>query len=368
MKLLVCAFEYPPHGSGIANAAQSVVEELQKLGVDVTVCSPTGPDIVIGNPRLIRDLPLVGLLQYWGGVERIDGTDAYDAVWCHNPLFPLGSPLPRTIGTIHSTYRDKLASGMAPNLYYRLAAAIERRSLLRTARRGRLTTASQNVLDDLTSIGIDPGTVALIPNGVDTGRFAPGGDRDALRREFGIPDDEIVLLSLGRLSEAKRPERLVEVFAGVAGRVPRSTLVIAGTGERLGETRSRAVSLGVADRVRFLGRVSAEQVPRLYRLADCYVMASRSEGSPLSLLEALSSGLPAVVSDISPLRFVGDSGCGLVVDFDDPERAADRISAYLSGDLRVAGELARAYVEGRLDWAVISRRYLDLFEQVAEER
>ena len=108
--------------------------------------------------------------------------------------------------------------------------------------------------------------------------------------------------------------------------------------------------------------------PELYRVADCFVMASRSEGSPLALLEALSTGLPAIVSPIQPLCFVEDQGFGRIVDFDRPEAAAVSMDAYLDSDLRHAGDLARTYVTERHDWSVIADQYIAEFEQAAECR
>ena len=366
MNLLVCATEYYPHGFGIANVAHSVVEQLEARGVRCRVCSPTGPDITIGSGRLIRDLAVGGLLHYWTRVSRLPDTADYDAVWMHNPLFPRASPFPHGVATIHSTYLNKLCQGMAPQRYYRLASAVERRSLARTARRNRFTAVSETVEADLRTMGLDASRIALIPNGVDTARFSPGTGSEALRRDLDIPEDHTVLLFLGRMSEAKQPERLIEAFARLHRLRPETTLVMAGGGERLEPTRARARDLGIEGAVRFLGMVESDQTPELYRIADCYVMASRSEGSPLSLLEALSTGLPALVSPIPPLGFVEDRGIGRKVDFDRPEDAAASMAAYLDSDLRSAGGRARAYVTEHHDWSVIADRYMAEFELAGE--
>ncbi len=365
MNLLVCASEYYPYGSGIANVAYHVVERLRARGVACTICSPTGPDLTVGSGRLIRDLAVGGLLHYWHGVARLRNTADYDAVWLHNPLFPRASPFPRAVATVHSTYLNKLRQGMAPASYFRMAAALEQGSLTRIAAGARFTAVSETVQADLETIGIDRSAIALIPNGVDTACFSPAEDPGALRRAWDIPEDRTVVLFLGRVAEAKQPLRLLEVFARVHEAAPETLLVVAGGGEQLERTRARAHALGLGDAVRFLGPVPYGRVPDLYRLADCYIMASRSEGSPLSLLEALSSGLPAIVSAIPPLSFVGDEGLGRVVEFAAPEAAAS-IVEYLGRDLRHEGERARAFVTEHHDWCVIADRYLALFEAKAE--
>lgn len=365
MNLLICASEYYPHGSGIANVAHHVVERLKRRGVSCTVCSPTGPEMYVGSGGLIHKVAIGGLLDYWHGVSRLKNARDFDVTWLHNPLFPGASPFPHAVATVHSTYLNKYRHGMSPALYFRAAAWLERRSLRRLARHAQFTAVSETVGADLAEIGIDPSAIELIPNGVDTTIFAPAEDREILRREWEIPEERKVLLSLGRVSEAKQPIRLVEVFARVHEAVPEALLIIAGGGEQLERTRVRVNALGLADHVRFLGPVDYLRVPDLYRLADCYVMASRSEGSPLSLLEALSSGLSAVVSAIPPLRFVGDEGLGRVVEFAEPEQAATLIADYLGTDLVSAGERARRFAAEHHDWSVIADRYLALFEAEA---
>lgn len=368
MNLLVCASEYYPHGFGIANVAHRVVECLEARGVRCTICSPTGPDIRIGSRRLIRDLAVGGLLHYWRGVARLPDADYYDAVWMHNPLFLGATPFPHGVATIHSTYLNKLNQGMAPQRYYQVVSAIERRSLVRTALRNRFTAVSATVESDLRALGIDSSRIALIPNGVDTTRFAPGEERDALRSDYDIPNDHTVLLFLGRMSEAKQPERLVATFARLHRLRPDTTLVMAGGGDRLETTMALARDLGVEDAVRFPGMVDSDNTPELYRLADCYVMASRSEGSPLTLFEALSTGLPAIVSPIPALGFVEERGLGRTVDFEEPEAGASAMAAYLDADLRGAGDRARAYVTDHHDWSVIADQYIAEFERAAEGR
>jgi 1,2-diacylglycerol 3-alpha-glucosyltransferase len=365
VNLLVCATEYYPQGFGIANVAHRVVEHLKAKGVRCTVCSPTGPDITIGSRRLIRELAVGGLLHYWTGVSRIADADEYDAIWMHNPLFPGASPFRHGVATIHSTYHNKFCQGMTPRRYYRLASAVERRSLVRTAHRNRFTAVSETVDADLRTIGLDPSRIALIPNGVDTSCFAPGEGREQLRRDLEIPGEHMVLIFLGRMSEVKQPELLVEAFSHLHRIRPDTTLVMAGGGDRLEATRACARDLGIDDSVRFLGTVDSDVNPELYRVADCFVMASRSEGSPLALLEALSTGLPAIVSPIEPLCFVEDRGFGRVVDFARPEAAAESMAVYLDSDLRLAGERARAYVTERHDWSVIADQYIAEFERAA---
>jgi 1,2-diacylglycerol 3-alpha-glucosyltransferase len=106
MKLLICASEYYPNGSGIANVAYNMVEELKKNGISCIVCSPTGPDIKLGNPKLIKKYGIIGLLYYWNEVSKFLETNQnkFDVLWYHNPLFIKKCLDQNIVATIHTTY------------------------------------------------------------------------------------------------------------------------------------------------------------------------------------------------------------------------------------------------------------------------
>eukprot|EP00825_Cyclidium_porcatum_P002510 TRINITY_DN11156_c0_g1_i1.p1 TRINITY_DN11156_c0_g1~~TRINITY_DN11156_c0_g1_i1.p1 ORF type:complete len:145 (+),score=13.22 TRINITY_DN11156_c0_g1_i1:125-559(+) len=105
MKLLVCASEYPPYGSGIGNVIYNVVVQLRKMGVECTICSPTGPDIQLGNKELIKKFGILGLLYFWYQVSRFFKKKSdYDVIWIQNPLFLTESPFKKKcLATMHYT-------------------------------------------------------------------------------------------------------------------------------------------------------------------------------------------------------------------------------------------------------------------------
>ncbi|MBE3072796.1 MAG: glycosyltransferase family 4 protein, partial [Acidobacteria bacterium] len=133
---------------------------------------------------------------------------------------------------------------------------------------------------------------ALVPNSVDTERFAPGGPEPANRRE-------VTLLYLGEHTAAKGLFDLLRVFARVCARSADVRLEIGGpSGPPWIEAllRVRARGLGLGDRVRWIG-FCKDQV-ELLRSADVFVFFSHSEGLSLAVLEAMACGLPVVASDI----------------------------------------------------------------------
>ncbi len=144
----------------------------------------------------------------------------------------------------------------------------------------------------------------VITNAVDV---PPSADRAAVRARYGIPDDELVVLAAGALDEQKNHQVLVRAM----GAVPEARLVIAGEGPMRARLEALAAEHGT--RLHLLGQVSPDEVLELGAAADLYVMPSRVEGRSLALLDAVSAGLPVVLSDIAQnVEVMGDAAryCG----------------------------------------------------------
>jgi glycosyltransferase involved in cell wall biosynthesis len=134
--------------------------------------------------------------------------------------------------------------------------------------------------------------LAVVPNGIDLQPFETC-DRDRARAELEWHGSTPVAVTVGRLDRLKAAHDAILALA--AGRT-RFTLVLVGGGPEEPRLRRMAAALGVEAQVRFLGW--RQDVPRLLAAADIYISPSRSEASPLALLEALAAGLPVVASDI----------------------------------------------------------------------
>ena len=141
-------------------------------------------------------------------------------------------------------------------------------------------------------------SVVVIPNGVDVERFAPRPDSGRLRRELGIPPQAPILGSIGRLEHIKGYDLVLEAFSLLGrdwqGEPPH--LVLAGDGAERPRLEAMAAAHGTASRARLLGW--RDDVEDLLSSFTLFTMASRSEGTSVSLLEAMSSGLCPVVTDV----------------------------------------------------------------------
>ena len=370
MKLLVCATEYHPSGSGIANVAYNVVECLKEQGVECTVCSPTGPDIKLGSQKLIEKTGIFGMLYYWHQVSQYLKKNDYDALWLHNPFITGGDEFKHCLVTMHSTYYGEsfhqVGSTPLLRIYKRFVSGLEKYCLVHMSKNSRFTGVGKPVCEELEKIGIERDRIIYIPNGVDTEQFRPSPDKRLLRKKFGIPEDDIVLLSVGRLTPAKQPHTMIEVFSHLEKELGDVTLCIAGKGELSEETKYLAEKMGLR-KVLFLGYVDHDRdLPDLYACADYYIMTSKYEGGmpPLTLAEAMASGLPCIVSDIPNLGIVRDADCGLIVDFTDLSVALTDILDYLKLDQQVHGVNARNFARNSLDWEIITGDYLRVLKEI----
>lgn len=141
----------------------------------------------------------------------------------------------------------------------------------------------------------------MLPNAVDTRRFAFNEQiRREVRKELQV-EDKYVLGMVGRLSEEKNFPFALDLFAVIRQSHPDCVLVIAGNGDQEERLRKQISSLGIEDCVKMLGRRA--DVDRLCQAYDVYLLPSFHEGFSISVLEALASGLPAIVSDTVPHEF-----------------------------------------------------------------
>lgn len=142
--------------------------------------------------------------------------------------------------------------------------------------------------------GFEPAKTVVIPNGVDVSAFTAAKPADWTR--LGLPADSRVALTIGRLEPQKGMDLLLASIAAVASRVPALHLVIVGDGPDRASLQAQARALGIESRVWFLGR--RPNVPELLAASEVFVLASRWEGMPNVVLEAMAAGKPIVATAV----------------------------------------------------------------------
>jgi phosphatidylinositol alpha-1,6-mannosyltransferase len=155
--------------------------------------------------------------------------------------------------------------------------------------------------------GIQPEKVRVLPNVVPD-RYSPGPKSRQVLEQYGLRGKRI-LLTVSRLSQHDRYKghhRVLSVIPDLLREYPDLVYVIAGDGHGRETLQQLAVEYGIADSVKFIGKVSEVQLPDLYRTADVFVMPSTGEGFGIVFLEAMRSGLPVIGGNgdgsMDPLR------------------------------------------------------------------
>jgi teichuronic acid biosynthesis glycosyltransferase TuaC len=200
--------------------------------------------------------------------------------------------------------------------------------LLRTA--DRTIYFSDYMRDHAISLGARPEATRVVRKGVDLGHFLPVADRVALRQELGLPGGPM-LLTVAGLRARKGIHNLLGMMTRL--RDVSCTLVICGDGPERARLEAQAAELGVADRVRFMGRVNRDVIPKFFAAADVFVLASIMEAAGNVLFESMSCARPIVCTDSGgPGEYVVDGETGYVVPVGDEAALADRTRLLLSDD------------------------------------
>ena len=145
----------------------------------------------------------------------------------------------------------------------------------------------------------------VIPTGVDVNSLNKAANND-MRQELGIPADAPVLLTLSRVAEEKKIDRILNAMPEIIDEFPETRLVIAGDGPDMEVLQEQVERLTLEDNVIFTGDVPHDDVGSYYKMADLFVSASDTETQGLTYIEALASGTKCVVYDTDYTEHVFD--------------------------------------------------------------
>jgi glycosyltransferase involved in cell wall biosynthesis len=200
----------------------------------------------------------------------------------------------------------------------------------------------------------------VIPNGLNTRRFATLPLRGALRTICGISDEAVVILVLGRIHPMKRPDLAVEAFARIADHFQSAHLVFVGPDESgLGPLLlARAQQAGCEDRLHFTGLLDPDQVRQALADTDLFLMPSESESFGMAAAEAMAAGLPAVISEnLGMSHYVAQVQAGQVVPLE-AGAVADALARLLEDPARLSeiGRRAKQLAADTFDLSVVAHQ------------
>lgn len=270
--------------------------------------------------------------------------ECYDLVICHTSLAAFFTRLgaigldkrPRIINMVHGYLFDDDTPPVKKAIYLgaeRLTAPVT--DLVLTMNRWDEDYAKRHRLGR---------EVVNVPGiGVDFTPFQISGQRAMLRNQLNIPEEGVVLIYPAEFSRRKNQQMLIRAM----GCLPQNVyLILPGTGALLEDCSALAERMGVMSRVRFPGYV--EDVAQWYEASDVAVSASRSEGLPFNVMEAMACGLPVVASDVKGHQdLVVPGETGLLYPFDDDGAFVEAVSQLMADSklFRHSGERSRAAVE-----------------------
>lgn len=218
---------------------------------------------------------------------------------------------------------------------------------------------------------LDDGAVEMIPNGIDAEMFIPPTEveRAKARDDLGLPPEVLIVGGVGRLVSQKNFTVFLEVAARFLAHDPSAIFVIAGTGPQAMDLKLKASALGIGGSVRFLGHVSHR--PGLYQALDALLLTSDFEGTPLTLLESMATGIPVIASAVDGIAEVCTDGHDAMLvmprDVDGFASALDRVLN--DRELKkLLGTNARATMVNRYEIRSITRRVERIYDKVLSER
>ncbi|MEZ5966291.1 MAG: glycosyltransferase [Planctomycetota bacterium] len=353
MRVAHVVVTYPPYRGGMGNVAHAYVEGLRRRGVDAAVFTPRVPGSEADPPFVHRLRPWLRSGQCAVLPTLLTATAAFDLVHLHFPFFGAAQFValrrrmrrrPRLVLTYHM---DASAGGLRGAVF-----AAHRRLLLpwivRSADRVLVASRDYAAHAALERVRNVRAAVEEHPFGVDERRFAPGAESEARARlRLDSAPTVVFVGGLDRAHAFKGLDVLLQACAALRADV---RVVVAGDGDQRPGYEDRARALGLADRARFLGSVSDEDLPDVYRAADvvAFPSVSRAEAFGLVALEAAASARPVVASDLPGVRTVVQAEqTGLLVDPGAVGPLAGALARVLADERlrRDLGARARARVE-----------------------
>ena len=306
---------------------------------------------------------------------------AFDIAICHQP-FNCFSLLARRkiknlpmIYVFHSPSHEEymLSHGRGTGIQDHLQARI-RRSLERYCLRqsDRIMVLSHYMRGKVGSLHrMDPSRIVVNPGGADFGRFSPPEDRGKAKRELGLPEGKVHLLTVRNLEPRMGLDNLIKCMHLLRQREIAVHLTIGGEGEERGNIETLISEYSLSDDVTLKGFVPNEPLPEFYGAADFFVLPTRSlEGFGLVTIESMACGTPVLGTPIGGTKEIL-SGFGEEFLFRDasPEAMADGIQAaierYLTDEnaYDALRSRCRQYVENNYSW----ERHIDTLETLIEE-
>jgi glycosyltransferase involved in cell wall biosynthesis len=314
---------------------------------------------------LVKQIPKVDLFGnqlFTNTLDYISDAEDYDIIHAHSHLF-FSSNVAAMYGRVSDTPLAVTCHGLISQRVPEWLSKAHLRTMGKLTYNAAdvsfcYTEAERSVLRD---IGVDA-DIQVISNGVDTERFSPTGEHyDQIEATDGP-----ALLFVGRLVEGKRPQDAIAAMETVRETFPDANLYLCGDGPLMEDLRETVATKRLTDAVTFLGRVPYREMPAVFRAADLFLLPSRTEGFPRTIMEALACETPVISTHLEQTADVVEQ-TGETVDVCDPDGLATEIMGLVDDPAQLSklGRRGRQIVLEEYDWSETVEKTTQTLRQLA---
>jgi glycosyltransferase involved in cell wall biosynthesis len=396
VKVCFISPEYLPLSGGTGAYVYYLSNELMKLGNSASIVTGYGEsrDVKISDQHrifFIKSLkaPVIKSFLFAAAAQRklrsLRDSFPMDVAHVNLPLVPsfaVPSGFGKTlVSTVHSTWKGE-AEAIRDEPYSRLNSnekfmvsfnwflrIFEERMLERSNRLIAVSDFTRREL--LQYYKVKANKIRVIHNGVDIDKFKPAADKVKAKTELGFNPEDKAILSVGRLYARKGLFTLIESMAFVTRKFKNAKFIIAGKGlsDEMKKLVNYATKLGVKENIIFTGYFPDKKLPKLYQAADIFAFSTFYENLPFAVLEALSSGLPVVTTQVGGIpEMINNGKDGFLVEPANSKELADRILYYLEHPAAASemALLARKNMENHFDWRLIVKKVLKIYDEALD--
>ena len=354
MKICIFAKGLPVHiKGGMERHIEDLVNGLIKRGYEVTIMTTKHPKGLRREEKenlkiyYVGDKPIRYTKNFYYEsaklFEKLDKEEKFDIIHSQSSagagiIKYEVSKLPIII-TLHGTSLNEIKSALNSNslkgyvlasyLFLKILADRSDRLLLRNA--NKIITVSYQLCNDVKKqYNLPEEKLIVIPNGIDTDKFKPM-NVDDLKEKLNLSGK--VILTVGRIEKQKGYHLLLKILPDILKNHD-VKLVIVGTGSYLPNLKKMAVKLDIRDKFKFTGKVSDNDLPKYYSLADVFAFPTlRMEGLPLVIPEAMACEKPVIASKIGGIpTVIEDKKDGFLIEPNNLKELRDKILMLLEDD------------------------------------
>lgn len=352
MERMVCDLALGLHRAGVSIQVICTVsggvlaDELASQGVPVTILPVCGWNSWLGDRALVRILR----------DGRPDIVHTHSGFWWRGVVAARRARVPGAVHTVHGLHAQEPWWGPTEK---RLAATLT----------DQVVGVSPALSDYLTNrCGVPSRKVVTLSNGVDLSRFG-GTEPMPLREELGLASGAFIFGTVARLAPVKNLDLGIAALPQLVSQGVDAHFVLAGDGPERHRLEGVAAAAGLAPRVHFLGELAAPN--RFLAALDAFTLTSHAEGTSISLLEAMASRLPCVVTSVGGNPDVVAQGeAGILIPDDDTIALAEALLllARDTAHRTALGERARQRVVAAYSLEAMVSAYLQLYTNVLQAR